>query len=98
MATYKVIQDIEAEDKLVGPLSLKQFIYACAAAVSGYLGFISFAKGAPYLLAIFLPITIFGGFFAFPWGRDQPTELWALAQSKEFFSGLKALFSTTEQH
>ena len=28
MATYKVIQDIEAEDKLIGPLTLRQFIYA----------------------------------------------------------------------
>lgn len=27
MAAYKVIQDIGAEDKLVGLLSLKQFIY-----------------------------------------------------------------------
>ncbi len=104
MATYKVIQDIEAEDKLVGPLSLKQFIYACAAAVSGYLGFISFAKGAPYLLAIFLPITIFGGFFAFPWGRDQPTEVWALAKIRFFLkprrriwdqSGVKELVTIT---
>lgn len=25
MATYKVLQDIEAEDKLLGPLTLKQF-------------------------------------------------------------------------
>ncbi len=28
MATYKVLQDIEAEDKLLGPLTLKQFIFA----------------------------------------------------------------------
>ncbi|HEU4966801.1 MAG TPA: PrgI family protein [Candidatus Saccharimonadales bacterium] len=104
MATYKVIQDIEAEDKLVGPLSLKQFIYACMAAVSGYLGFISFAKGAAYLLILFLPVTIFGGFFAFPWGRDQPTELWALAKIRFFLkprrriwdqSGVKELVTVT---
>jgi hypothetical protein len=35
MATYKVIQDIEAEDKLVGPLSLKQFIFALIAIFLG---------------------------------------------------------------
>jgi len=40
MATYKVIQDIEAEDKLVGPLTLRQFIYAAIAAICGYLSFL----------------------------------------------------------
>ncbi|MGH7158305.1 MAG: PrgI family mobile element protein [Candidatus Saccharimonadales bacterium] len=33
MATYKVIQDIEAEDKILGPLTLRQFIYAGVAAI-----------------------------------------------------------------
>jgi type II secretory pathway pseudopilin PulG len=27
-----------------------------------------------------MPIAIFTGFFAFPWSRDQPTEIWALAK------------------
>lgn len=80
MATYKVIQDVEAEDKLVGPLTLRQFIYAGIAALSGYLGFLSAAKGAAFMLAVFIPITLVCGFFAFPWGRDQPTEIWALAK------------------
>lgn len=80
MATYKVIQDIEAEDKLVGPLTLRQFIYAGIAAVSLYLGFLSATKGAPYMLVLFVPIAGFTGFFAFPWGKDQPTEIWALAK------------------
>lgn len=80
MATYKVIQDIEAEDKLVGPLTLRQFIYAGIAALSGYLGFLSASKGAIFMLAFFGPITGVCGFFAFPWGRDQPTEVWALAK------------------
>lgn len=52
MATYKVIQDIEAEDKLVGPLTLRQFVYAGIAAVSGYLGFLMATKGAPFMLAV----------------------------------------------
>ncbi len=37
MATYKVIQDIEAEDKFLGPLTLKQFIFGAAAVFFGYL-------------------------------------------------------------
>jgi hypothetical protein len=80
MATYKVIQDVEAEDKLVGPLSLRQFIYAGIAALSGYLGFLLTTKHAAFMLAIFVPITLICGFFAFPWGQDQPTEVWALAK------------------
>jgi multisubunit Na+/H+ antiporter MnhF subunit len=39
MAVYKVIQDIEAEDKLVGFLTLKTFIYAIIAVVLAYLNF-----------------------------------------------------------
>jgi hypothetical protein len=80
MATYKVIQNIEAEDKLIGPLTLRQFIYAGIAAICLYLSFLSMTKGAPYMLVIFLPIAGFTGFFAFPWGKDQPTEVWALAK------------------
>lgn len=80
MATYKVIQDIEAEDKLVGPLTLRQFIYAGIAAICLYLSFLSLTKHAAFMLAILLPVAAFTGFFAFPWGRDQPTEVWALAK------------------
>ena len=80
MATYKVIQDIEAEDKLVGPLTLRQFIYAGIAAICLYLSFLAVTKHAIFLIAFFLPIAGMSGFFAFPWGRDQPTEVWALAK------------------
>jgi hypothetical protein len=80
MSTYKVIQDIEAEDKLVGPLTLRQFIYAGIAAICGYLSFLSITKHAPFMLALFLPIMAVTGFFAFPWSKDQPTEIWAIAK------------------
>lgn len=80
MATYKVIQDIEAEDKLVGPLTLRQFIYAAIAAVCAYISFLGVSKGAYFILVIFGPIMLIAGFFAFPWKGDQPTEIWALAR------------------
>jgi hypothetical protein len=80
MATYKVIQDVEAEDKLLGPLTLRQFIYAGIAAIMLYLSYFSATHHASFLLAIFLPFAFICGFFAFPWGRDQPTEVWALAK------------------
>jgi PrgI family protein len=80
MATYKVIQDIEAEDKLIGPLTLRQFIYAAIACIAGYLSFLAVTKGAAFMLVILLPIVFTGGFFAFPWKGEQPTEIWALAK------------------
>lgn len=80
MATYKVIQDIEAEDKLLGPLTLRQFIYAGGCVIFLYLSFLAVTKGAPFMIIIFLPLAAIGGFFAWPWSRDQPTEVWALAR------------------
>ncbi|HSX33052.1 MAG TPA: PrgI family protein [Candidatus Saccharimonadales bacterium] len=80
MATYKVIQDVEAEDKLLGPLTLRQFIYAAIAAVSLYLTYLSATHGVAFFAIILIPVAIVSGFFAYPWGRDQPTEVWALAK------------------
>ena len=79
MATYKLIQDIEAEDHIVGPLSFRQFVFALIAVFFGYMTFIVIAKHVAVLAIAFLPPALFFGFFALPFGRDQPTELWALA-------------------
>src|SRR5665213_1846981 len=85
MSTYKVIQDIEAEDKILGPLTLRQFIYGLIAGFLLYICFLSVVKGAPYLLVLFLPPALFAAFFAAPFGRDQPTEVWALAKILFYF-------------
>lgn len=82
MATYKVIQDIEAEDKILGPLTLRQFLYGLGTALGGYLSFMAVAKGATWALVILVPPTLFCAFFTFPFGKDQPTEVWALAKIK----------------
>lgn len=80
MATYKVLQDIEAEDKFLGPLTLKQFIFAAICFVSIYIDIIFLTKGAWVLALPLVPVIIASGFLAFPWGRDQPTEIWLLAR------------------
>ncbi len=80
MATYKVIQDIEADDKLLGPLSLRQFVYAGITVFCGWLSYMAVAKGAPFLLIVFIPPALIAAFFAFPWGKEQSTEIWALAR------------------
>lgn len=80
MSTYKVIQDIEAEDKLVGPLTLRQFIYAGISALMLYLSFIAATKHVGFLIILFAPVALLSGFLAAPWGGDQPTEVWAIAK------------------
>jgi hypothetical protein len=80
MATYKVLQDIEAEDKLLGPLTFRQFVYAGACIFLLYLAFLTISNGFPFVAPVFvLPAFLFG-FLAFPWRGEQPTEVWALAK------------------
>lgn len=79
MATYKVLQDIEAEDKLLGPLSLRQFIYAVIVVVMGYIVFRVFFI-QPFLVIPFLPPMVLFGILAAPFGHDQSSEIWLLAK------------------
>lgn len=104
MATYKVIQDIEAEDHILGPLSLRQFIYGLIAAFCFYFCYLVIVKHATFLVALFLPPGLFCAFFAIPFGQDQPTEIWALAKIRFYFkprrriwdqNGMKDLVSIT---
>jgi hypothetical protein len=104
MGTYKVIQDIEAEDKFVGPLTLRQFIFAFIGAGIGYMCFLTLQRGLWIVTLVFLPLFIFCVFFAWPFGKDQPTEVWALAKIRFMFkprrriwdqSGMKDLVTIT---
>src|SRR5256885_13216877 len=93
MASYKVIQDVEAEDKLLGPLTLRQFIYAGMSAITLYLSYFSATHHAGFMLVIFLPFALICAFFAFPWGRDQPTEIWALAKIRFFLKPRRRIWN-----
>lgn len=104
MATYKVIQDIEAEDKLFGPLSLKQFIFAGTAALMIFFAFMVATRISPFAAIPFLPFIIVPAVLAAPLGRDQPTEVWLAAQIRFLLkprkrvwdqSGLKELVTIT---
>lgn len=79
MATYKVIQDIEAEDKLIGPFGIRQFIYLIIVFVSAFIIF-KLVMVAWFLAIPLLPHTIFFALLALPFGGDQPTETWLLAK------------------
>lgn len=92
MATYKLIQDIEAEDHIIGPLTLRQFIFALVGMFCWYLSFIIFVKHAYFLLVITAPPAIVCTFFAIPFGRDQPTEIWFLAKLRFWFKPRKRIW------
>ncbi len=83
MAVYKVIQDIEAEDKLLGPLTLRQFIYAIVVVVSLFMAY-RLVLVQPVLAIPLLPIIIFFGALAAPLGGAQSSEVWLLAKIRFF--------------
>jgi hypothetical protein len=85
MAVYKVIQDIESEDKLLGPLTLKGLVYAMIVGACLFIDFRLILSGALgplkwiFVLLSLPPITLFG-VLASPLGREQPTEVWLLSR------------------
>jgi PrgI family protein len=98
MATYKVIQDIEAEDKFLGPLTLKQFIFACGGTFFGWLCFVSVVKGFWPAVVIFGPLMFAGFALAFPWSKDQPTDVWLAAKFRFHFGAKKRIWDQSGVH
>lgn len=78
MAVYKVPQDVEADDKLIGPFSFRQFIYLIIVAISGALAWGLSQLFIP-LAIIPLPLIIFFGALALPLRKDQPMEIYLAA-------------------
>lgn len=78
MSVYKVPQDVEADDKLLGPFSPRQFIYLLVTA--GLIGLAWFLFTIfPGLIIIPLPFIIFFGLLALPIRKDQPMEAYFAA-------------------
>lgn len=78
MATYKVAQDVEADDKLLGPFSFRQFIYLIIVAGAGFMAYILGRLLLP-LAILPLPIILFFGALALPLRKDQPMETYIAA-------------------
>ena len=75
MATYKVPQDVEADDKLIGPFSFRQFIYLIIVALSIALAW-GLSKLFIGLVIIPLPVILLFGALALPLRKDQPMEIY----------------------
>lgn len=84
MAVYKVPQDVEAEDKLIGPFSFRAFIYLIIAALGIFL---SWALAQVFIGLLILPLPIVFAFLALalPLRKDQPMETYLVAMIKFFF-------------
>ena len=78
MAQYKVPQDVEAEDKLIGPFSFRQFVYLLVAG-----GLVALAIGLfqifPALVIIPIPFILLFLALALPIKKDQPMETYLAA-------------------
>lgn len=78
MATYKVPQDVEAEDKLIGPFTFRQFIFLIVAAISLFVT-VQLFRINPLLSLITLPLFVVFGTLGVYRRPDQPVEIYLLA-------------------
>lgn len=78
MAQYKVPQDVEADDKLLGPFSFRQFVYLMIIGGLVAVGFLLW-QIFPLLIIILVPPILLLGVLALPLKKDQPMETYLAA-------------------
>lgn len=91
MAVYKVPQDVEAEDKLLGPLTFRQFVYLIIATASAGMMFFMFQVFWPLAL-IPVPFLLLFGILALPLRKDQPMETYLLALLRFYLKSKQRLW------
>jgi hypothetical protein len=91
MATYKVPQDVEADDKLIGPFSFRQFVYLIIVALAIALAW-GLAQLFIGLVIVPLPIVLLFGALALPLRKDQPMETYLAAMVSFFLKPHKRLW------
>lgn len=91
MAVYKVPQDVEADDKLLGPFSFRQFIYLIIAIMGGVLAW-GFSQILLPLAIIPLPIIALFTILALPLRKDQPMEVYLAAVISFYLKPRKRLW------
>jgi hypothetical protein len=92
VAQYKVPQDVEAEDKLIGPLSFRQFVYLMVAGGGAFVGFFLFQL-SPFLIILVLPIVVLFGVLALPLRKDQPMEVYLVALIRFFLKPRRRIWN-----
>ena len=91
MAQYKVPQDVEADDKLLGPFNFRQFVYLMVAggAIALMVGLFQLF---PILAILPLPVVLFFGALALPLKKDQPMETYMAAVASYYLKPHKRVW------
>lgn len=97
MASYTIIQNVEAEDKIIGPLSVKKLFWALLAAALCWLAWYLGSHISYYLIIPFALVTPIFIFLALPLERDQPNDVWLAAQLNFIFRPKKRLWCQMNQ-
>ena len=93
MGSYKVPQDVEADDKLLGPFGFRQLIYLGIVALAG-AGAFGLYQLFPLLVIIPLPIIVFFGALALPLRKEQPMEVYLAAVLSFYTKPRKRVWQT----
>lgn len=89
MATHRVPQDVETEDKIIGFLSLKQFIFVVVGLGFGYLTFFFATKVNIILALIWVPFTVVPLVLGLYQRKDQPVEVFLASALRYYFKPRK---------
>lgn len=79
MGQYKVPQDVEAEDKIIGPLTLKQFIFAILGVAWGAITFALFRRVPLFFVVFGIPPSLLFLLLGVYKRQDQPFDQLFLA-------------------
>ncbi len=95
MAQYKVPQDVEADDKLLGPFNFRQFIYLLISAglIALSWALLSLSEIFIFVVVILLFPTIFLLVLALPLRKDQPMETYVAALISYYTKPRKRLWN-----
>lgn len=91
MAVHTVPQDVETDDKILGPFNLRQFIYLLVAAAFCGIGYVLFRIFVP-LVIIAIPPVIILLVLALPLKKDQPMETYLAAKISFLFKNNKRIW------
>jgi len=95
---YKVPQNIDLEDKIVGPFTMRQFVYLLVAGglIYGWWNFLNsnYVNFLPQFLILAIPIGGLGFAFALVKINDRPFEYFVLGLLKFLFSPKQMMWKT----
>lgn len=91
MAVHTVPQDVETDDKILGPFNIRQFIYLIIVAALIGVGYL-LAQIFIGLIVIVIPPAIFLLVLALPIKKDQPMETYLAAKISFLFKNNKRIW------